>query len=86
MVPADHTIHVHFTNFSFYGNDKKDVLQFYENISGTFQLRSTLHGSKPLFALLSTSDLLFKFSSNEANNSVGFRAEYNIFMPTGELI
>jgi hypothetical protein len=85
MVPVNHTIHVHFTNFSLYGNDTKDVLKFSKIIYGRFRLNYTFYGDMPPFTLTGDSDLEFVFRSDEANNSSGFRAEYNMFIPQGEL-
>jgi hypothetical protein len=85
MVPANHTIHVHFTNFSLY--DTKDALELYKRINGTFKLNYTYHGryGKP-FTFTATSDLEFVFRSDQAHNSTGFRAEYDVFIPCGRLI
>jgi hypothetical protein len=86
MVPVNHIIHVHFTNFSLYGNDAKDTLTFSKNVSGTFQLNDTFHGNRLPFTITATSDLLFVFLTNEEHNSTGFRAEYTVFKIFGKWI
>ncbi|XP_031566190.1 uncharacterized protein LOC116301292 [Actinia tenebrosa] len=81
MVPDNHTVRVHFTHFSLDENDTQDVLEWYKSINSSFQLKETLHGFIQPFTLTETSDLLFKFVSNEEGHTLGFRAEYTVFIP-----
>ncbi|XP_031550756.1 uncharacterized protein LOC116288153 isoform X1 [Actinia tenebrosa] len=78
MVPDNHTLHVHFTNFSLYEYDK-DCLQLYENNSRIFKHRQAFFGQQPPFTITATSDVMFVFRSDEENNSTGFRANYTMF-------
>jgi len=84
-VPENHTVIIRFTNFyldNFNINDT-DVLELHRLSNGSFILNETFTGTRELFQITSTSDVLFVFRSNEVNNSYGFHAEYRVFVPGG---
>ena len=83
MVPDNHILHVRFTHFSLYQYDK-DCLQLYENESGIFKPRQAFFGYQDAFNVTTNNEALFVFRSDEANNSTGFRAEYEVLKIPGK--
>ena len=87
QVPTNHTIHVNFTSFSLAvenGNDA-DVLEYYRSTNDSLELVKAYRGRMESFKVNSTSDLVFVFRSNQANNSLGFHAGYHIIVNEGEI-
>lgn len=86
LVPVNNSLVIQFTHFSLDNthDNYTDVLEMYDLKDGSFQLNATYTGHRDPFWLTFKTDAMFVFRSKKVRSSVGFRAEYSVFIPPGK--